>query len=790
MIKNYLLITWRSMMKNKFFIFVNILGLAVAIACCIVAYFNLEFDTAFNGVHVKGKQIYRVSSVREFGGKATLYGYAPLPLGSVIRQNIPDANNVVRLSWSYSNFKVGDNLFPGNLAYADSDFFEVFNMEMVAGSPADLNDKSRVFLSDEMALKLFGTVDAVGKPLTQVMGSVLKEYIVGGVFRKQPSNSSFNESAYTNYENYFDEAKNVDEHDWKERNTLFLLISDPSRVETVARQIQPYRENNNKVREDFQIREFKLDPFIGMAQRDTANDTWARTRSANARAAVVAPLIMAVLILLIACFNMTNTAIAISSRRLKEIGVRKVMGSMRSQLVLQFLGETTFICAIALLLGLFLGEVLIGAWNALWENMKLTSHYLDNPACLLFIVGMLLFTALVAGGYPALYISHFKPISILKGKLKFGGTNYFTRVLLGLQYAISLIAVIFAIAFYGNSVFQRDFDIGFDQRGVITAYVENQGEFETYRNALLENKEISSVAGSSHSIFSARYNDPVKFGTRQLEVDIMDVGDNYLGTMGLTLVKGRDFRKDSETDRKESIIVTEKFADSFGWEEPIGKEIIWKDTVKLYVIGVIKNVYTEGLWREMEPMMLRYTTPDKYTHVLVSGAAASITDINAFMEREWKKIFPNRLYNGWYLDSGMTEALTVNRNIVKIFAFMGLIALVLSVTGLFSLVSLNIVKRMKEIGVRKVLGASVANITRIINTEFMIILVISAISGSVLSYFLVDMLMANIWRYYQPATTLTFVASVCTMFFISASAVGYKVFAAASMNPVNTLRDE
>jgi len=790
MIKNYFLITWRSMMKNKFFLFINIVGLAVAIACAIVAFFNWEFDATFDSHHARAEKIYRVSSIREFENSATLYGYAPVPLANVIRQNIQEVEKAVRLSWSYSNFKVEDNLFPADLAYADSGFFDVFTFEMLAGNPADLKDKSRVFLSDEMALKLFGTADAVGKPLTQVIGSELKEYIVGGIFRKQPSNSSFNEGAYTNYENYFDEAKDIDENDWKNRTTLFLFINDPSRLQAIEKQILPYKENNNKVREDFQIREFKLDPFVGMPHRDEKNDTGSHTRRANPSAAVVSPIIMAVLVLLIACFNMTNTAIAISSRRLKEIGLRKVMGSMRSQLIVQFLGETAFVCAIALVLGLFLGEVLLAGWNALWENMKLTSHYLDNPGFSWFMIGILVFTALIAGGYPAFYISHFEPVSILKGKLKFGGTNYFTRVLLALQYAISLVAIIFAIAFYGNSLYQRDFDLGFDKEGVIVAYVNNQGEFETYRNAVLENKDVVSVAGSKHSIFSARINDPVKHEAKQLEVDIMEVGDDYLNTMGLTIIDGRDFRKDSESDRKESVIITKKFADSFGWDKPLGKEIIWMDTVKLYVVGVVKDVYTMGLWREMEPMMMRYTTPDQYSHVIVSGPVSKLRDINSFMEQKWKEIFPNRLYNGWYMNEGMAEAITVNNNIVKMFAFMGVIALILSVTGLFTLVSLNIIKKMKEIGVRKVLGASITNITRIINTEFIIILFISSLLGSAASYYAVDALMGSIWDYYQSATALTFVLSIFLMFFLSGITIGYKVFAAASMNPVNTLRDE
>jgi ABC-type antimicrobial peptide transport system permease subunit len=351
-------------------------------------------------------------------------------------------------------------------------------------------------------------------------------------------------------------------------------------------------------------------------------------------------------------------------------------------------------------------------------------------------------------------------------------------------------AIVFAIAFYQNSRYQRDFDIGFNMNGVIIAYVNNQGEYETYRNTLLQNKDILSIAGSQHSVYSSRYNDPVKHESKQLEVDIIDVGDDYLKTMGFTLMEGRDFQKDSETDRKESVIISQKFAEDFGWKQPLGKEIIWMDTVKLYVVGVVKNVYTNGLWREMQPLMVRYTTPDKYSHVIVNAPVEKLKAVNAFMEKEWKQVFPTRLYNGRLLQEDLAEAVTVNDNIVKMFVFMGIVALILSATGLFTLVSLNIIKKMKEIGVRKVLGASISNITRIINTEFVIILIIAAILGGGLGYMAVDALMGSIWRYYQSTTSITFVVSISIMFIISAIAIGYKVFAAASMNPVHTLRDE
>lgn len=791
MIKNYILVTLRSLMKNKLYVFINIIGMGIAIACCIVAYFLYETDANFDAVHVKGNSIYRVEALREFQEKITRFGVVPLPLGASVKENISDVDEVARYFFSWSNFKIEDNLFSSRLAYVDPEFFQLFTYEFIAGDPADLKDRSKVFISEEMANRLFGSTDVLGKAITQVYGTNLKELEVGGVFKDQPQNSSFyRRQAFLNYDNYFDEFSDVKEDDWKNASTLFVQIKDDNRVKTVHDQLQQYTANNNKVREDFIIKEFILDPLPGMGHRDRAEDTSTWLRYPPPIAAVIGTTTMGILILLIACFNLTNTAIAISSRRLKEIGIRKVMGGLRRQLIAQFIGETMVMCLAALLLGFLFAEVLLNWWNIMWTNMKLSPHYLDNPQFLIFIVSVLVITGLLAGSYPAFYISKFEPVSILKGKLKFGGTNYFTRTLLGLQYAISLVAIVSAFAFIHNANYQRDYNLGFDIRGAIISYVNDLNEFQTYRNALLQDPDIISIAGAQQSIFSSRDNDPVKYGSKQLEVDIIRVGDDYLKTMGLELVEGRDFVKDSETDKKESIIVTQKMAETFGWDKPIGKEIIWMDTVRLYVVGVVKDVYTYGLWREMEPMMIRYTGPETYSHLIVNTRPGKLKEVNSFMETEWKKIFPNRLYNGRMLNEEQADVAEVNNNIVKMFAFLGIVAMILCSTGLFSLVSLNIIKRMKEIGVRKVLGASILNITHIINLEFFVILCVASLMGSGLSFLLVDSLMDSIWDYYQGTTALTFIISITLLFFISGVTVGYKIFSAASLNPVNTLRNE
>lgn len=783
------------MMKNKLFVVINVSGMGVAIACCIVVYLSYQYDKTFDSIHEKGDQIYRVSAVRQFGNNVARYGYASLPLGENMNKAFSDVDQSSRYLQSQSNFKIEAELFPANLAYVDPEFFKMFSFDLIAGRFDDLSDKTSLCISQEMARRLFGSVpDALGKTLTQVYGNELKEVKVAAVFAEPPMNSSFfrkEGSAYINFENYKDEFSQFQSDDWRNECTLFIEIKDASRISGVHQQLQGYIENNNKVREDFQVTEFTLDLFASMAADDRADNVQASTWPAPPLSAIIGAMVMGTLILLIACFNLTNTAIATSSKRLKEIGIRKVMGSKRTQLIVQFIGETMTICFLALLLGVGLADLLIEGWNVMTMDMLRLSHnYLDSPIFILFLVCVLTFTGVVAGSYPAFYISKFKPATILKGKIKFGGTNYFTRVLLGLQFTICLIALVSAIGFFQNALYQREYDLGFDIRGSVIARVNNEGEFETYKNALISNHEILSVAGANSSIFANRQHEGVKHESREVEVDIISVGENYLQTMGLKLMQGRDFIKDSKTEQRESIIITQKMADLFGWNNPIGKEVIWRDSTKLFVIGVIKDVYTMGLWREMEPMMIRYVSPSEYSQIVVSAKAEHVLSVNSFMREQWNKTFPNRLYNGRMLVSDLHEMLELNMNIMYMYAFLGLIALVLSATGLFTLVSLNVIKRMKEIGVRKVLGASLLNITRIINTEFFIILSLACLLGSVASFNWCNIIMATIWKYYQGVNALTFIAAITLLFVVSFVTIGYKVLTVAGMNPIKTLRDE
>lgn len=794
MIRNYLLILFRNLRRNKAFIFVNVLGMAVAIACCIVAWFNWQFSANFDSNHVNRKVIYRVQAWQRAHGEHNRFAVVPNALAGMVRQNIADVDEVVRYTTAQGNVRIGDEIFSTSISYADPAFFDLFTFTTRSGT-LSLKDRSTILISDELARKYFDREDVVGLTITQVNQDELKEYTIGGVFEKQPLNSSFGFEAITLWDNYWDTTPDriVRDDSWEVSSTLFLRIEDPRRVDAITKQLQRYIEPQNLAREDFQISEYYLQNFETLAA-DFFGDTWLsgeQLRWGFPPSAVLGPGIMAVFLLLLACFNFTNTSMAVSGRRLREIGIRKTMGGRRAQLIAQFLGESLVLCSAALALGMVLAEFLAPLYNSMWDGIELSIHYLDNPGFIAFLAGLVILTAIIGGSYPAFYVSSFRPVAILKGKLKFGGTTGLTRVLLTLQFAISVLCIVAAIAYLRNAMYQRDYDLGYATNGVILAPVSGVNEFEAFRNELATDRRVQNIAGSGGHVSDYYYRIPVKYESAEHFVETIGIGDGYLEAMDIDVVEGRGFSVDSETDRKESVLVSKEFVRKFGWtDNPIGKRIVVADTLALYVVGVVNDIYTDGFWKQVAPVMLRYVAPEDYRYLVAKASPGNLLAVNSAMKAAWKKVSPNTLYEGIPYDRNLRTSETINGNVVKVFSFLGAIAILMSATGLFAMVSLNIIRKMKEIGVRKVFGASAANVMRVVGLEFLIIMAVASVLGGVLGFVATDSMMDAIWEYYRRIDALTLLAAAGLLFAVAILSAGHKVLSALRVNPVHILRDE
>lgn len=791
MLKNYILTALRNLYKNKLFALINIIGLGIALAICIVAYYNHMFGAEFNMMHSRYHEIYKVNSIRDLQGRSQEYGITPLALAPMISEKISGLESVVRVVTSGSPVKHGNEVFNRRIAYGDPDFLKVFDFPLVSGSYESFQGKGNIMISEELAGIHFGENDAVGELITVYddEGNPY-DYVIGAVFEDIPQNASVQFDALTLFDNYPDMFK-FDEHDWRYFvAATFLVIPDEEQLEIIDKKIDEIIPVQNKGYETFIITDFKIIPFKEVS--DNSREIWSNWLFPGLHPAhKISPTIMAILILLIACFNFTNTAISVSSKRLMEISMRKVTGGRRGQIIAQFWGESLFICLLALLVALFFARILLQAYNKLWDYMTLTMSFKGDIKFWIFLLFILIMTGIIAGTYPAVYISSFKPMDILRQKVKLGGSNLFSKILLAFQIAISVVSLVGGIVFSRNAHYQETLDQGYDKDMLLVVVVGNQSDYEIFRQSLLQNPKIVSAAGSNYHVGWGNYRSGVEYLEIKHEVDVMNLGLGYMETVGMELVEGRLFEKEYEqSDAINSIVVTEKFVEDFEWDDPIGKQVTMNDTTILTVIGVIRNFYTTNFWAPINPTMLRLEDREWFNILAVRSLNRDRNEVFEYLEAEWQRLIPAVPFNGRYQEETMEEAQYINNSIKKIFVFLAMAATLLSLIGLYNMISLNIINRTKEIGIRKVLGAGIMSIAVRINMGFVIILILSAILGCIGGYYLTDMLMGSIWANHLDFELLNYVVSFFGMVIISVLTVSWKIYSAAITNPASSLRNE
>ena len=789
MFKNYIKLTLRNLWNNRVFTSINVLGMGLSLSCCILAYVNYGYFGKYDSTHDNIDMTYRVNLINENPGDVKRYGISPIALKSALEIKTKGSVTSARYRTTLSNVSLEDELFSTRMAYVDKEFIQIFNLPLIEGSYENLSNSSSIYLSEESSKKYFGQVNAIGRIIEVIFDGSKKKFTVEGVFQDWEQNSSFQFDLFTNFNNLFYANTGIDENDWSNYCMLFIGNVEKQNTYVIEKDLREYVGLQNKTNINLQITSFYLDPFQGMADRDQklgVVNQWLVGRAPTA--VVTVPIIMAALILLIACFNFTNTSIAIFSKRLKEIGIRKVMGSERSSIIIQFLGETLILCIIATLLSLVMTSFLIDWYNNLWSFLHLKVEY--SIQIIIFLIVLISVAAVMSGGYPSFYISKFQASNILKGTVKLGGTNFFVRSLLTLQFTLSLVAIVFAIAFVNNARFQKNLDLGFETEGIIYTKMDNSDQLDTYKNQLAQNSDIEAVVGSDDHIYSSTKNVSISCNGINKDVKMMDIGEKYLETMNIKIIAGRDFIENSQSDELESIVVNEEFLRHFALTEPLNTKITLMDTASYYIVGVVKDMYLDGIWRPIEPLVLRKADVDSYTHLVVKTSSDKAVNVNAAMEKEWRSIFPDETYTGRYQNRLRVYTQETNENIVKIFSFMGIIATLLSMTGLYSLVTLSIIKKMKEIGVRKVLGASISSLMLVINKEFIIIFLISSLIGSFAGFSIVDMVMSSSWAYYLKTGLKVIGFSILLLFLISSSVIIGKILRAARLNPTKTLRIE
>lgn len=791
MFTNYLSIAWRHIKKNKYPVGISVVGLAVAFACAIVAYFNYELNSTFDAMHQNRGDIYRVNFKHITPeGNIEKYGICPIPLGGLLRENKQLIDAVIRYETTDRDVKIKTDVFRTEVAFTDPEFLDVFDLAMISGvkSIAEKN----LLLSDLLAKKYFGTENAVGQSLTFIINQQPVEFTVAGVYKNFEFNNSFHFQILTNLDNFYTTAvdKRYQPDNWKVWNTTFLYVKNKSNIAAIETNLQQFIDTQNLARPDLKVSEFYLDPLEGMAERARASQMKGHWFGQPLPpAAVIVLFVIASVLLIIACVNLTNTTLATAAARLKEIGLRKVLGGRKTDLRKQFLWENLILCVLSLALGILLAQYFLPAWDALWPDLNFNVNYLSAPF-IIFLTSVTLVAAIASGAYPAFYIASFNPLEVFKGKLKFGGTSLLTRILLILQLTISLVAIIFNLAFYYNTVYQENYDLGFDSHSVIEIPVQGENEFIVLKQQLEKDPRITTISGSEHHISSSTYKASVKIQQQAREIDALNIGDSYLETLNIQLLEGRAFEKNSANDEIESMLVNEEFVRAFQIKgTPIGQRVLWNDSVQVFITGVVKDVYLNALFQPVQPIAFRYCRSASYRFLTLKAAPTNLLSIQKSAESDWKNLFLTRAYEGKIMDEEMSETLQHFRNVTILYSFLGSVTMLLSISGLFSLVTLHIQRRLKEIGLRKMMGASSGRLIWLAGKPFLIILGISCILGTAGGIASANIFMDAIWEYYQRTNIETVLIAISGILAVAVASVFLRIRRATTINPVDIIRE-
>ncbi|MCX6303312.1 MAG: ABC transporter permease [Bacteroidia bacterium] len=798
MFRNYLLVTFRNLLKNKVFTLINIIGLGIALSVCIVAFFNHMFNYEFDRTHENFNEIYRITCFRDMQGREQEYGRVPSTLGLLIKKDIPGILKASRLHRSGSMVKMGDDLFPAQISFVDPEFLEIFTFHSIFGDTKSVPGTGNVLISETMAKTLFGEEYPVGKSISLVNDQNKEfSFTVSAVFSDLPENSSFRIDILSHYENFLS-MWGANDADWKLWTTaLFIQVQEKSLIPSIASSLKDYLLVQNKAREDFRINRFSLVPLKEVGSN--SRDIWSSGLFPSLHpAALIAPSVMAIFILLLACFNFANTSRSIFSRRLKEIGLRKTFGGLRKQLVTQFMFETFIICLLALIVGIAFAEFLVPAYSSLWSYMSIEMTFTRYAFFWVFLIMLVLVTGFLAGVYPALYVSSFSPVSIIKGDSSIKGSGKLSLVLLTLQFSISIMSLVMGIVFARNAEYQKTLDLGFDRDKLIIAPISSE-LFTAYRNEIITNPKIISAEGTINHLGWGSYRRPIKDAEKQLEVDVMDIGPEYAQTIGLRLRDGRLFDKNrAEADKTNgSIIVNQKLVKDFGWPDGVGRTVTLYDTTTLTIIGVVEDFYISGVWEEIEPAMLRVADTRQFSAdsrqfvvLVVRANPEDLPGVLDFMDQKWKAMGTNYLFGGRLQEDLMQEEKDINGSILKVNVFLAIVATLLSLIGMYNLVSLDIIKRTKEVGIRKIQGAPVPILMFLVSRKFLIVLLISSILGCAGGYYMSLSLMDSIWDYFTKITPGILLLSALIMIVATILTISVKVVRAALRNPVESLHYE
>lgn len=794
MLKNLIIIALRNIRKDKTYSAINILGLTVGITCSVFLLMYILDELSYDRYHKDADNIYRVISNIKEPDNAFTWAVAQIPLAEELRDNYPEVKNAVRFfGLGRTLYKNGEKTFYEEKFFlADSTVFDMFDYEFLYGDINTALDKpNSIVLTQKMAKKYFDKDDAVGMSLQNQAGDT---YNVTGVIEDVPLNSHFIFDALisrSTMPGYQGSWGNFGVFTYVQLPVNYDLAKmDTSLLKVIKEKVDPiFAEFGITIRYELQrITDIHLHSRIQDEAEEGGDISYIYVFGA-----------VAGFMLIIACINYMNLATARSAGRAKEVGIRKVMGSQRIQIMTQFITESVLLALIALVVSLILIYGMLPLFNQL-SNKELPFSYVTQAPVMLSLFGIVIFVGVVGGSYPAFYLSGFSPVNVLKGKGSTkGGNAIFRKFLVVVQFSISIFMLISTLIVFDQLQFMRDKDLGFSKERLL--HIELSGDELFEKSSVIVERLRQTPGIAMASTTGAAPGQGIGKNLMKVEdnegkmtdrgVDLFTADYDFVNTMGMTVVQGRNFSRDVSSDTTFAILVNESMVKRMGWDNPIGKKFAFGGgpNPNKEVVGVVKDYHQNSLYDEIEPLIIILRAKNR--NILLKTSEGDVRQSIANIEKTWNEVNPTYPMEYTFLDQDFNSQYKSDEKRSQIFTAFSILTITIACLGLLGLAAFTTEQRYKEIGVRKVIGASVKGLVVLMSREFFVLVGIGMVLAFPAAWYFTDTWLQNFaYRIQLTGEWVTFIVSALLAFAITLITVGFHVVRAASANPVNALRDE
>jgi predicted permease len=788
MFKNYVKTAVRAIKRHKGYSFINIFGLAIGMTCCILILLWVQNELSYDRYHANGDDIYRIIKQEYTEGETHWSALTSPPLAQPLKQDFAEIIRSTRFgNWGrrvvqYRDVRMNEDKFE----HADPDFFKIFSFVFIAGNPdSAFSDPHSVVLTEDTAKRYFGEENPIGKTLTV---ENIYDVKVTGVIHKIPENSTIQFdflSPFTLLKEFIGE-NNM--QNWHFNSFMtFVQLARNADEQSVNRQVAGYLDKlTNEETYKLVLQPFKkihLSSYVLHDFNGVGDMKYVYIFSA-----------LALFVLFIACINFMNLATARSSKRALEVGIRKVSGAKRTDLIKQYFGEAVFLSFVSLIVAIFLVELMLPSFNRL-AGKNLDLDFAGNVSVYLGLLAITVISGILSGVYPALFLSSFQPAKVLKGTLRVGARGgIFRKILVVTQFSLSVFLIIATMIIFKQLNYIRSVEMGYDREHIIHISMvgDSNEKYETLKQELKKGPNVVAVS-ASFALPTRNFNSPGspdwegRPEDKEIYMNVDFVDYDYFETLGIEMAEGRTFSKNFATDAEQAYIVNEELVRQMGMEDPVGKRFaFWEEWGT--IVGVAKDFHFQSLHNKINPISFRLN-PEWLRRIYVRIKPADIPATIGFLSETWNGIVPDYPFEYNFLDESFEELYESEKQMSAITNYFTILGIFIACLGLFGLAAFMAERRTKEIGIRKVLGASVPKLIYLLSSEFAKWVIVANIIAWPIAYWVAHRWLQN-FAYRTNIQVWMFLLAAAISLFIALATVSFKALKTATANPAKALRYE